>query len=153
MNLSRKALSRDGELRTFKTTENTEAAFAGTEGVLGMRVFECSNAKKPRSTRLADLSSFRHDRSNAFWCHPIDNVENFKSAKLRSLESCVGRGGWGGFSQPRNTRKALIRFSNTQRDRFEVFAVGCSWPLRGQSKVVGENCSNRSHVWRGVFVV
>ena len=89
MNLSRKALSRDGELRTFKTTENTEAAFAGTEGVLGMRVFECSNAKKPRSTRLADLSSFRHDRSNAFWCHPIDNVENFKSAKLRSLESCV----------------------------------------------------------------
>ena len=36
MDLSRKVLSRGRELRMFKTTENTEAAFAGTEGVLGM---------------------------------------------------------------------------------------------------------------------
>ena len=36
MDLSRKVLSRGWELRMFKTTENTESAFAGTEGVLGM---------------------------------------------------------------------------------------------------------------------
>ena len=44
-----------------------------------------------------------------------------------------------------SARKALIRFSNTPRDRFEVFAIVSDRPLGDIEKLVGENCSNRSH--------
>ena len=57
----------------------------GTEGVWERESSNAQTPRSPRSTRLADLSSFRHDRSNPIWWFPIVSVENFKSAKLLFL--------------------------------------------------------------------